>query len=188
VDTLWTAIAAIAATVQAVVVVVAAIYALGQVREARRARYLNMLQFLTSAMDTESAHQDRVRLFEELIDEDLTQPVSQEHYDLIYRIARLFNFIGDLLDNKLLDIKLIAESHGRPISRIWQLVEPWVQTQREKNQDPQFARAFEHLGNTCMEWDKATHGEKNMARPYKRTESQLAPTPPHSASLPQAGS
>jgi hypothetical protein len=82
VDTLWAAVGAVAATVQAVVVVLAAAYAWGQLREARNARNLSVLIRLNDVMDTDSADEDRKRLFNELPD-DLTEPLSPEDYALI---------------------------------------------------------------------------------------------------------
>jgi hypothetical protein len=124
-DTLWAAVAAIAAAAQTAVIVCAAGYALGQVREARRARNLTTLIYLSETIDADSAHQDRRRLFNELPG-DLTEQLSPEHYALIYRMVRLFTFIGDLVAKGLLDFELIAPTHARPISRISQRLEPWM--------------------------------------------------------------
>ena len=171
VDTLWAAVAAIAAAVQTAVIVCAAAYALGQVREARRARNLTTLIYLNEAIDADSAHEDRRRLFNELPDV-LTAQLSSEHYALIYRIVRLFTFIGDLVDKGLLDFELIAPTHARPISRISQRLEPWVRKQRDT--DPTFAQAFVSLGRRCMAWDIDRHGYENRAVFYKHVDNQSA--------------
>lgn len=170
-DTLWVAVAAIAAAVQTAVIVCAAAYALGQVREARRARNLTTLIYLNGAIDADSAHEDRLRLFNELPG-DLTKQLSSEHYALVYRIVRLFTFIGDLVDMGLLDFELIARTHGRPISRISQRLEPWMHKQHET--DPTFAQAFVSLAKRCSDWDIDRHGYENRAVFYKHAGGQSA--------------
>jgi hypothetical protein len=168
VDTLWAAVAAIAAAVQTAVIVCAAAYALGQVREARRARNLTTLIYLNGTIDADSAHEDRRKLFNELPD-DLTKELSPENYALVYRIVRLFTFIGDLVAKGLLDFELIAATHARPISRIFQRLEPWVLKQHDM--DPTFAQALVSLGRRCMAWDIDRHGYENRAVFYRHVDS-----------------
>jgi hypothetical protein len=171
VGTLWAAVAAIAAAVQTAVIVCGAAYALGQVREARRARNLTTLIYLNQTIDADSAHEDRRRLFNELPG-DLAKDLSPEHYALIYRIVRLFTFIGDLVDKGLLDFELIAATHARPISRISQRLEPWMDEQH--NTDANFAQAFVSLGLRCMAWDIDRHGYENRAVLYRHADIQPA--------------
>lgn len=180
-DTLWAAVAAIAAAVQTAVIICAAAYALGQVREARRARNLTTLIYLNGTIDADSAHEDRRQLFNELPD-DLTKELSPEHYALIYRIVRLFTFIGDLVAKGLLDFELIAPTHGRPISRISQRLEPWIRKQHET--DPTFAQAFVSLGRRSMAWDIDLHGYANRAVFYKHVDSRPATDPVEAAVTP----
>lgn len=160
---LWSALAAVAATVQAVVVVLAALYALAQVRESRRSSALASLISLNSLIDSDEAVEDRRRLFNEL-PADLTGNLSVDEQAIAYRVTRMFNFIGDLIDQGIVDFDLIANSHARPISRIWQRLEPWVL--QERRREKQAALAFEHLGRRCRSWDQLRHGA-DVAVPYR---------------------
>jgi hypothetical protein len=165
VNDLWTAIAALSAALQAVVVIAAAGYAWWQVRESRRSSDLASLIHLYAVIDTDAAHEDRRRLFNEL-PADLAGIVSDDEYALLRRIVRDFNFLGDLVALKLVKFKLIAESHARPISRVWQRIAPWVQQQRQ--QERRFAAAFEELSGRCAAWDRLHHGD-DVATPYRNS-------------------
>jgi len=158
----WTAIAAICAIVQTIIVFAGIAYAAWQLRASRRSHELAAQINLHMQIDSNEAYEDRWKLFN-LLPDDL-RGSDDEHF-LMHRVVSEFNSLGDLVNRKIVKFELISNSHARPISRVWQRVEPWVEARRER--DPQFAAAFGKLGKTCREWDERMN-PGNVAVPFRR--------------------
>ena len=80
----------------------------------------------------------------------------RERYGLtdITEIAVLFDGIGVLLEQKLIDIDMVDQLFGTTIYLLWNRIEPVIKAMRKGLNEPSFFAHFENLMNKLNEHRK----------------------------------
>jgi hypothetical protein len=146
-DQFWSALSAISTAVGAVIVLAAGLYARSQVSEARLSRNVTLLLEFQRQYHSWESRELRFRLFSgEFGDAETFDPKTLPPPDN-HRLLMLFDqldFLGLLVDRKLIDFDLVLSSFHLTPPRIWDIARPYILRRRSKG-SPLLGIYFERL-------------------------------------------
>ena len=129
----WTGVSAVSSVVGTIVVLSAAVYAHYQLKEARDSRNVSLLASFHDKYHTEQMRRVRRRL----LNGDFGPPekfdpeqVPEQDAILIYQMIDLLQFIGVLVERRLVDFELVFGMFYWSPPRVWAYLEPYVMRSR----------------------------------------------------------
>jgi hypothetical protein len=137
----WSAIAAISAACGTLIVLAAAAYAYLQVREARLARTMSILWAFHDRYHADPLRTFRRRLIAGELG-DLNQ-LDGADVSALANLIDLLEFLGILVERKLLDFNLVLTVFSYSPPRVWKAVEPYILPRRKR--PPYYGAYFEKL-------------------------------------------
>lgn len=143
---------AVATAVQATIVIAAACFARGQVLQARHARLASILISIRNDIDSPESRRNRYIFFNDL-PEDLTSSLTPEQTRVADRVVIEYEFIGNLVLNRLIDFERIASLYAPSTERSWRRAKPWVEQQRASRGDERYATHFEMFAKKCIRYN-----------------------------------
>jgi hypothetical protein len=141
---------AFASIVIALVALIVAGYAL---REARIANALpGALAFLGQYRDLAA---DRRLIVSELAPELGMSDIPAEIRDQVDRVSHYLDQLGFLVDHQLVKAEVVAGFMGDSIIRLWKILSPYVEAERQRRGEDDYQRYFENLAETMREIEPA---------------------------------
>jgi hypothetical protein len=133
-DEFWSALSAISTAVGALIVVIGGIYARSQVNEARLARNIALLTNFQRQYQTDELREFRDRLLKGKLGVPESfdpKALQQSDYYKFWMIFDQLEFLGILVDRKLIDFDLVMSTFHRSPPLVWDAVRPYVLKRRK---------------------------------------------------------
>jgi hypothetical protein len=143
----WSALSAISTAVGALIVVMGGIYAKSQVGEARLARNITLLIEFQRQYHSQEFREFRHRLLNGEFGEPASfspKTLQPPDYHKFWMLFDQLEFLGMLVDRKLIDFELVLSAFRRSPPRVWNAVKPYVLQQRQMGH-PLLGFHFEQL-------------------------------------------
>ena len=137
----WDAVAAVSTALATVVLIVAAVYAAVQVHEVRVARTLELLLAFHDRYNSTGARRFRRRLFQGQV--PAPDALSDDERDALEATLNTLEFVGLLVDRKLLPFEAVAHVFSASPVRVWQGASSYIEASRRTV--PSYALFLERL-------------------------------------------
>jgi hypothetical protein len=140
----------------AVVVAVAAIYGVRTLREAQRSRRLTSMMPLFDRLHGPEAAERRRELYQRIRfrDGDLC-PADEK---IVQQIVTDFHIVGYLVENGLVEFKLIAELYYTAVLKCWDACEDYILAEHRRRHTTDYASYFKSLRERCTCYSGEKHG------------------------------
>ena len=133
--------------------IVTLLFALKQIVEMKRATYATAFSIAIDKLQADDNREARKILLTELKDKKLSDWTNQDKLTA-EKVGQSYDVVAIMVRNKILPVKVIADSWGDSLRRTWKIIEPLANKYREERSSSEFWDDYEWLAKKAKKYKK----------------------------------